>query len=891
MFYELFVRFESKTEKQLYARCPLHNDSNASFTVNEDTHEWYCHGCGFGGTEVEFIEHYYDVPKKVAQQVFLRWEKSKYICFPTDEYVKGCHEALMRKPKEIEVLNGFGITQETIDKFMLGWDDCRITIPIKSKTGLYVNVRKYLPPHRRIAGGNNAKVVNIRNLGSNRYFPYEAFDESQEIIYVLEGEKDCLAARSQGLNAVTSTGGTNIPLDEVFLFKGKIVYLCLDSDPAGSRITKQYQQLLKPYAKEIHVIRLPVKDFSDYWVEFEDAEITKYCVATVEDPEQLEGPDSTTLSKSEYVENLNSWIKLENMSVVGADPKTYTIPCKLKVLCKDVHCNRPCAVGASATPVEVDVDSRQLLQFVDAPDSVQDSYLRKMFGCKSIQAVPAEYVNVQKILFQESAAFVDGLEDSTFENRYGIFLYEEARLIPTVRYDFNTSRVTDPRTQQNYYVINKAQAVTQYVESDNLRNIQFFRSIAGSCNNVHELIEKHYKLWGGLLGIEGRPDLFGAIILTYLSVTEIQWGGGIIKGWLDSMVIGDTRTGKSQMAQRFVKHVQMGSYINGENARRTGVIGGVQKMGDSWVITWGAIPMNDKGLLIIDEASGLSIDDIKELSATRSSGAVTINKITKGEAKARTRLLWLSNPRSGRNLEDFYWKGYGAFREYIPVVEDQARYDLVMTAAREDVETLEGNLSTASVDVENYRELINFAWNVSCDRIIFFKGVEDVVRETAKQLDKDYGGGPLVVGVAVHEKILRLSVALALLCGEIENGCVHVSEKHVKMADEFLRSTYDKPSLDYKGYIREVQKAARKKAENTKFIRALCVAHPALKVLLASNSFRGNQVREILGIDSLEASKLVSELLQRGLLKISGSGAYSPDKLLIDMAKQMEVDV
>ena len=91
---------------------------------------------------------------------------------------------------------------------------------------------------------------------------------------------------------------------------------------------------------------------------------------------------------------------------------------------------------------------------------------------------------------------------------------------------------------------------------------------------------------------------------------------------------------------------------------------------------------------MIDEASGLEVEDIKDLSSTRSSGAVTLNKIVKGEARARTRLLWFSNPRNGRNLSDFYWKGFGAFQEFIPVMEDQARFDLVISAAREDVDVL-----------------------------------------------------------------------------------------------------------------------------------------------------------------------------------------------------------
>lgn len=354
------------------------------------------------------------------------------------------------------------------------------------------------------------------------------------------------------------------------------------------------------------------------------------------------------------------------------------------------------------------------------------------------------------------------------------------------------------------------------------------------------------------------------------------------------MVIGDTRTGKSQMAQRFVKKLQMGSYINGENAKRTGVIGGVQRNGDSWIITWGAIPMNDKGLLVIDEASGLEVDDIKELSATRSSGAVTINKIAKGEAKARTRLIWLSNPRSGKNIEDFYWKGYGAFTEYIPVVEDQARFDLVLSAARDDVGELQG-LPDDMVDESKYKGLFSFAWTVERDDIIISKETALRVEQLVKMLSSEYEGGPLIVGVAVHEKLLRLSCAFATLCGSIVGNRLVVEPKHVDYAREFLEMTLNKPTLDYKSFIEESKRASRERQKSVDFVKGLVAQYPAIRVLLSAQRFKGNQVQEILGVDRTEASKIISELLTRGLMKIAYNGTYQSDKILIDITRQMEV--
>ena len=459
-----------------------------------------------------------------------------------------------------------------------------------------------------------------------------------------------------------------------------------------------------------------------------------------------------------------------------------------------------------------------------------------------------------------------------------------------MKYNFEACRVTDPRTQKNYYMIRSAENLGMLRPVVNEDNFEKFRKVARESSNFQELIDTYYNEWMPALAIEGRPDLFGALILTYCSVTEIPWQAGIIKGWLDTMVIGDTRTGKSQMAQRLVKTLGMGGYINGENARRTGVIGGVQRFGDSWVITWGAIPMNDRGLLIIDEASGLEVDDIKDLSSTRSSGAVTLNKIVKGEARARTRLIWLSNPRSGRNLADFYWKGYGAFQEFIPVAEDQARYDLVLTAAREDIDVLDGIDSEVQPKVEPWIDLFNAAWGLPAEDIIFPQGFKAKVREVSHRINDEYGGGPLIVGVAVHEKLLRICCAVAVLCGEIHEGKLYVSEKHLEWAYEFLKMTLEKKSFAYADYIREFKRAQSKKAENISFIRGLLSVHPALRILLSSSSFKGFQFQEILGIDRTDSAKIMSDLITRGLLRPISNATYVPDKLLMEIAKQMEVN-
>jgi len=895
-FYEQFVSFdESKTSgNQKYALCPLHDDTNASFTVNTETDAWYCHGCGRGGHHVEFIQWYYDVPLDTAKKVENQYRTRKTWKFPDEDYVQKCHESLMRRDLALAELESFGITKETLIKYQIGWEDLRVTFPIKSRSGRFINLRKYMPPSKREAGSNIAKVIGIKELNDCRLYPYSILLECPvtDPIYIVEGEKDCMAAISQGLYAITGTGGTTIPIAELNMFKDRKVIIMTDSDMAGDKNAEKYFRGLKNYTTDIRRVRLPEKDFVDFWMKYHSLDFHEY-----EQPMTDKQPNTsivgiTSLTQSEYVENLNNWMQLSSMCITGTDPMTYTIPFKLKPVCTNSKCSNPCSISIARNLDSIEVEPRQLVNFVNSSDGVQDRYLQQLFGCQSIKAEPTEYVNVQKLLFQEAASFVDGGEESTFEHRYGLYMYHDTRLLPTAKYDFESCRVSDPRTQQNYYVIRKA--TTPLTDNENLlltpEVLSFFQAISKD-KTIHEVIDTHYALWKAKLGIEGRPDLFGALMLTYMSATEIKWKAGIIKGWLDVMVMGDTRTGKSQMAQRLVKSLGVGSYINGENARRTGVIGGVQRFGDSWVITWGAIPLNDRGLLMVDEASGLDIDDIKELSATRSSGAVTINKIAKGEARARTRLVWLSNPRSGRNIDEFYWKAYGAFQEFIPVAEDQARYDFVISAAHDDVNVTDFKDQTEPENMENIiqmtKALISFAWSTTADNIFITPEGNKAVRASANALDQDFAGGPLIVGVAVHEKILRLACASSVLRGNIEDFKIVIDEQAVKDAEDFLRATLTKDTFDYVGYIKESKRAQQERSANIIFIKAQLALYPSLRVLLASNQFRGLQIREVLGIDQYEASKILSELLRRGLVKLTSSGAYAPDKMLIEITKQI----
>lgn len=973
MIYDLLLTFEDRGD-QKYTICPFHTENSPSFAVNPETGQWYCHGCNCGGGEQYFVEKYFDVNPVVAKRVVEYEHSTGKLLFPSVAEVKKYQKAWEKRVELQDEMAKWGWTDpEVLDRLQIGWDANykRIVVPICSR-GIdrpIVNLRKYLPKHLRSsrAGGSGrtqAKCLNMKGLGQNRYWPLEAFDQPNEVpIYIVEGEKDCIAAKCQGLNAVTALAGGTIPMNELRYFAGRHVYIMLDNDAVGINSTHAYIKGFEILPEDkrpvkIQVIEIPKeggKDYADFYFQTgskphlpEPTEISTFCanheyvetnpqvhyggetgsknLTSSPNPSAITNSSETvtldevtdeeipTLNvvQSEYPEYINKWVRLENMSVTGTESSVYTIPRCLIAKCLGGACKNVCPL-ADGEEHQIQIPIRQFLAFIQANDGAQTAYIKNLFGCRNIQVIhnDKDDVNIQHFTFQEGASFVNGLEESSFENRAAIFVYNNTRLDATAKYHFEACRCTDPGTQRNYYVVRKAVPTSGYeFNTSGIQAETVFKWFSQQASAIQQrvggggfldLLQVYYDMWLPVLAIEDRLDLFGAILLTYASATEIRWSGGILKGWIDTMIMGDTRTGKSQMAQRFVKTLGMGSYINGENARRTGVVGGVVQVNKMWLISWGAIPLNDKGLLIIDEASGLSIDDIKELSSTRSSGAVTINKVVKGEARARTRLIWMSNPRSGKTLSEYFYQGWGAFQEFIPSTEDQARYDLVISAAREDVEVIVGTEDDDfTVDIPMWQYLLQCAWQIDAEHIELTKEFRKELKHKIRYLNDRYRGGPLVIGVSLHEKLLRMSCAVAVLCGSFEQRVSEagvysqppmwlvVKEMHLQWACEFFEYTLNKETLNYVDYIRDTVASNEQKVENIKYVRGIIATYPALRNLLGVSAFRSGQFAELLGMEKGETAAILSTLVSKGLIKINPNGNYSSTKNLNQIVRQME---
>lgn len=887
-FYRNFIEIvDDSHSEQVYALCPFHADRVPSFTINTDTHQWYCHGCGEGGGYVTFIQKFLDVDKTTAMNIVNTWNDKHTLPFPNPQIVEEAHRCLKSNAYAHQLITSWGISDKIIDKFKIGYSNAekRYYFPVYTSTGYLYNIRKYMPAELRGDNKNVPKVIGIAGCNESRFWPAENL--TKNIIFIVEGEKDALCAIGQGLNAVTGTGGSNIPIIDYSIFKDKKVYIMTDSDDAGDKTAQKYIDIISAQTNDIKRIKLPVKDFTEYYLKYGDSNILQYTVNVDYNISNTRAElKRMTLVENESVDNMDTRVLLDNMIVIGNDPKTYAIPSVVCMYCDSKDCKKPCKLYGGKTKIEHAFDDRELIHMIDSSDKKMYELSYRAMGCKHVSIIPTKYVNAQRIVFQEKASLLGGLGDTSFEPRYGFYMYDKERLLPTAKYIFDATKVTDPRTQKIYYSIKNAK-----IDIDEFKepiDIEFFRGIYNKYqDSLLDFLNHHYQLWLADCRVYDRLDLFSALLLTMCSVTELPYKSGTIKGVLDTMAIGDTRTGKSLLAQNMLSKLNMGGYINGENARLTGVLGGVVRLGDSWIITWGAIPLNDKGLCVIDEATGLEVEDITQMSSVRSSCVATINKVVRGEARARTRLFWIANPRSGKNLNEYFWKGFGAFQEFIPVNEDQARYDILIGASRDDIDTLQNinNKVLTPEQINKYRNLINYAWNIDVKHIILkdYEHLYDVTNKVCKK----YKGGTLLIKEAAYEKILRIAAALSILSCSIENDKLIITNKMLDWSAEYLDYIFTRPSVDYSYYVGTIQEEERRMEENTAYATALCSQYPALKVLLNNTKFRGTQMQEVLGLDRDEVSKLLSAMLLKGLIKMTTGGLYTPSVSLINIIRKL----
>lgn len=877
------------------ARCPLHDDKKRSMRVNFKTEQWICFaGCGKGRL-AGLLRRIRGEAEGAISGSSKRTIKAKSGSLDP-KLVDKWHRSLMGNEHAQDYLWSMrDIRVPTIIRHKLGWDQTSqaFIIPIFLEDGSLFNARKYRPN-----APSDKKIwwaVKKDPETDPPLYPTRVLEDSEWVV-LCEGEMDALVALQYGFPAISGTAGAGtwrVSWSEQF--QDKQVWIVYDRDATGEKGARQVAEYLEPYAKSIYTATIPINkkgaDISDYFLSGKSEEEFKSVLKKakryqkrITDPAKM-NPIDVSVMDSFDSQNAGRSLTMDVL-VSGRSQSPYTVPkivsstCTMDAGPKCKFC--PMLARKGQFTHEIPAWSPTILRMIGHTEASQQEALRKQVNalkCDRLKHDVQSYQAVEQLYIRPSWDESSG--DFTPRRIYSVGRHNT---MPSQVVHVLGTTWPDPKEQRNEFLawdVSKAEsAIEEFrVTPEIVSQLKKFQP-KGVQTPLQKLGKIAQDMEQYVTSIYGRLDLHMAIDLVYHSIASFPFQGKIeSRGWLDALIIGDTRTGKSEAARRMVEHYRLGKLVNCEAASFAGIIGGLQQMGGSreWTVTWGVVPMNDRRLVILDEISGLSFDNIQSMSDVRSSGTILLQKIQSEQAWARTRLIWLGNPREASM--DEYTYGAQAIAPLIGNREDIARFDFAMALTQHDVGMKEINQIPAIGEPEFSSEdchiLVLWAWSRQPEDILWAEGTEEHVIRAADWLGEHYvADPPLIQAANVRVKIARIAVALAASTFSTDRSGrkVIVNKTHVEGATKFLHSLYSKETFGYYRMSKRESEHQRMAIEMMDDSKRWLIENPGLIRFLKEiqGTFRGEMLEQMMNARREEAKAYMNEMFQRGLISPNG---------------------
>lgn len=824
--------------------------------------------------------------------------------------VEAMHTRLVNTPSLMQYLEERrGLTQATVERFKLGHDGQRYYIPIRDEEGRCVNIRRYKPDARDAT----FKMISWRQgFGEARLFPLDALDDRIPV-FLFEGEMDCLLARQMGLNAMSTTGGAGTWRDVWNpLFEGRRVVICYDNDRAGHAGAARIASAIHQYAEWVKVITVPLTepsgaDLTDFIVGHGHT-LGDFLTLVEQAPAFQPTPESEAaarqgvepldlhLSAASEAEHYNRPVRVKVM-VSGKTHAPFIVPREVRVGCPTAvrgtmtMCERcPVAAAAASITKRIEFENNDVLQFVNTHDQALQRSLKAKVGvpvkCGYARSEVLEAMNVEEVQLIPEIERTDAA--TPYVTRQAYFIGHG--LQTNQSYLMTGITVPEPKRQLATHLIHSAVQSQSNIDAfrltpDVVQRLRVFNPSQPGVEGLWAKLGTVYEDLERVIRIYQRRDLMLAVDLTFHSIVQFSFQGDRLRrGWCEALIIGDSRTGKSTVVERMVGYYGAGELTTGENTTLAGLVGGLHQVGTSWALQWGRIPLNDRRLLVVDEAGNLPQEQISRMSSMRSSGVAEVIKVHTERTNARTRQIWISNPRSPRPLSSFS-QGVLAVRELIGAPEDIARFDLVVTAATGDVPLSVVNAPRHAESAQTFtselcHQRVMWAWSRGADQIVWASGAETRVLALATEQGEKYRYAtevPLVEPNEQRVKLARLAVSAAALffSTDAEGNQVIVRPEHVEFAHTYLEMLYAKPSLSFAEYAD--QQRQHYELSDVEAVRRIILGRNrfALRAMMQQEQFTQRDLGELLGIgdrDSLRET--VATLRDVGFFRRYGSSFY-----------------
>lgn len=922
---EFGVDYVEKDGEWVTVSCPYHKDwpeaAKGKGGVNKKTGAFNCFSCGHDkGGVFGLISTKMGVPESVLHA----WNDD---LFGTRNKIKDdgesmalvamCHRNLVGNLEiQTNMLVKHGITLDTINKYQIGLHPAthRVMIPILTPSGGVADIRsyKYNPDE------NQPKMVSQKNA---KTMLFQAGDiEKAQTVILTEGEFKAMLLAQHGYVAVSSSHGANSWREEFGrALRGKDVIVIYDIDKPGRTAAMKRCIQLHKMAKSIKNVYLSDcegidgGDITDYFIkrhrtaEDLDALIVKTpeyippkSTQTFSVIEEDNDPIAITLAQTSNAEF--NGMRVKATCVISAkDTSPYLIAKTLNVQCnrsKDYCTN--CRIfdkpdDAKFTIPEDTVDILDLVLLGE--EAAKKVYMRRSgiyAGCKICNFVEEESYNVEELRIIPQLKVGHATDEQVTRRVF----YVGHGIATNATYDIEARVAAMPDDGHATLVVYKAVAAVDNLDDfRTTSDLTLFQPKEWTCDSIHERLKAIYEDFeSNVTRIKMRQDLHLVYDLAFHSVLYIPYEGRNIKGWADVLVIGDSGQGKSEASSRLSQHYSAGERIDSKRASVAGIVGGLQETNKRWFITWGTIPLNDRRLVILEEVKGMGVGELTKLTDMRSSGFAEIHKIERAKTYARTRLIWISNPRSDGKIGGYNY-GVDAVRELIGSLEDIRRFDLVIAVASGEVPLSVVNSTHAATTPHIYTsdkcsELVQWAWSRKEHQVVLHDDAVVEALAAATRLSNDYSSAcPIVEPSDQRLKMLRMATAMACRTYSTDDGQrVIVRKCHVEAVEKLMNRLYKNKALGYYAYSQAAkgEENVTDVEEVSAYISAMPHAKDCVRGLLESEVLQTADVQNYTEWPIDRCNEVIGTLIRHNCIKRAKRGGYRKTSAFIEVLKELD---
>lgn len=898
-FFEYYFSEYDFEKKETAVCCPFphHTESGVEYQetipsahINLDKGVFHCKVCEKGLSEVSFISEILGCKYEAASKIASLYRD-----------VENLHSwnQLKLNPRTKEICNELGISDEVIEELHLKTENREedIAFPVLMY-GKVVDVRNYSPYNRA------AKIRSRAGSTTGMVIPFDLWINTNPHTWTIicAGEKDMAVARSNGFNAITLTGGEKALPKILKPFKNRRVAICYDHDEAGIEGAKSVAAAILPYAAEVRICtgfheicKEHGEDITDFFTKYKKTkrDLQKYIIdSPVFTPEEaavvskVTHPFVTLLEASQpkYIGR----VVQSNIQVVATYEKAMPVPTtihavKLNTSGDDKYnlmqqgetrdwelCDKTCQdvlklVDNNFTEQQIRDNTREILGItkIERDVKIERPTKETVYQCNVTDLFEVTTKNPQTIEF---VAYVIG-----------------KRLESGKKYCITYKLTPHPFKGQQLTMIildatEAADSITDFhLTEDNKKMLDQVKNMKGS---VHDKVETLSEMAKSYIGYDGYNKLIKAIDLSFHAALQFNFNGNTERGTLDTLIVTESRIGKSSTAEALQKLYSLGTFVSlaGGNATIAGIIGGSNKVNGSFQTRAGLLPMNHRGLVIFEELAKCDKDLVKALTDTRSSGSVKITRVSGDlQLPALVRMITLSNVKSSsKNIQPIasYPNGITILVDLIGAPEDIARYDLMLVMGETGNRIIDPNWRPITpFEPDVYKTKIRWVWSRNPDQIIITREVVEYIFKKCNELNSKYDSHIKIFGTEAWKKVARLATAIAgyVVSTDDTYEKIIVTTECVDEAVDYLISCYDNNTFKLKEYVDNERRYGDIDDDGIKLLQDIYNQSPmTIRQLSVLDKTNRMNLTSATGLDNDMYNKLMNRLVQGAFVKFDG---------------------